>query len=104
MFDYQYHDHKLYNKTLCCKIKLTVQCRPLLSWHLTIIIIQIQSSQFSRIECESHAFRCNLTLSRRHEHFLRIDTFLEGTVTLPFKLSEVLMNSECAPLLAVNFG
>ena len=37
-----------------------------------------QNSQVSRIERESHAFRCNLTLSRRHEHFSRIGTFLVG--------------------------
>ena len=30
---------------------------------------------------KSHAFRCNLTLSRRHEHFSRTGTFLEGNST-----------------------
>ena len=33
-----------------------------------------QSSQVSYIEYESHSFRCNLTLSCRHEYFLHIGT------------------------------
>ena len=62
-----------------------------------------QSSQVSRIERESHSFQCNLTLSRRHEHFSRIGTILAGNSTFQ-KLSEVLTNSEFVPSLALNFG
>ena len=102
MFDYQYHDHKLYNKTICCKIKLTVQCRPLLSWHLTIIIYKFRA-------LKSHALSVSLmhfdAISRSHaDTSISYALTLFSKVTLPFKLSEVLMNSECAPSLALNFG
>ena len=34
------------------------------------------------VERESHTFRCNLTLSRRHKHFSRIGTVLAPVVQM----------------------
>ena len=56
-------------------------------WTQKVLIIRmmdLHSSQVSRIERKYHAFRCNLTLSRRHEHFSRIGTFLTGNYRLSF--------------------
>ena len=55
-----------------------------------------QSSQVSRVERESHALHADTSIP------YAFALFRQGT--LPFKLSEVLMNSEIVPSLALNFG
>ena len=64
--------------------------------------IQYQSSQVSCIEHESHTFLCNLTLSHSQEYFSCINTLLEGTVTLLFWPSKVLIYCKIPPIEGVN--
>ena len=42
----------------------------------------VQSSKVSRIDRESHAFRCNLTLACLHKYFSCISTLLVGNSTV----------------------
>ena len=63
----------------------------------------------SSIALKSHALSVSLThfdaISRSHaDTSISHALTLFSKVTLPFKLSEVLMNSEFAPSLALNFG
>ena len=58
---------------------------------------------------KSHALSASLThfdaISRSHaDTTISHELALFSKVTLPFKLSEVLINSEFIPLLALNFG
>ena len=46
----------------------------------SLCFAQIQSSQVSRIERESHSFQCNLMLSHRQKQFSRIGTIDHFTV------------------------
>ena len=86
--------------TICCTCFHIYTLMWALNVNRTAGLTRKQSSQFSLIERESHTLRCNPKLSRRHEHFLRIGTFLVGN-----SITYVLMNSEFVPSLAlINFG